>query len=97
MQTPNQIMEPPPHIQSAPDTLFGECGPLDADSFFRKLLPESIKFFDLPLLERLHRRQYHLMRLSGHFNLTKLVRDYRPQPCAATQTRIHEEEPTSRA
>ena len=43
------------------------------------MLPESIKFFDLPLLERLYRRQYHLMRLRGDFNLTKLVRDYRPQ------------------
>ena len=43
------------------------------------MFPEGVKFFDLPLLERLHRRQYHMVRLRGSFRLAKLVRDYRPQ------------------
>jgi hypothetical protein len=70
-------VQPPP--AAVPDALFGECGALDAESLLRKMLPESIKFFDLPLLDRLHRRQYHMIRLRGSFRLAKLVRDHRPQ------------------
>ena len=59
--------------------MFKECESLDAESIFRGMFPEGVKFFDLPLLERFHRRQYHLVRLRGSFRLAKLVRDYRPQ------------------
>lgn len=68
-----------PEIEAAPDALFGECESLDSESIFRRMFPEGIKFFDLPLLDRLHRRHYHMVRLRGSFRLAKLVRDYRPQ------------------
>ena len=68
-----------PEVEPTPDVLFGECEGFDADSLFRKMMPESIKFFDLPLMERLHQRNYHMVRLRGSFRLAKLVRDYRAQ------------------
>jgi hypothetical protein len=68
-----------PEVEPTPDVLFGDCEAFDADSLLRKMMPESIKFFDLPLLERLHQRNYHLVRLRGSFRLAKLVRDYRAQ------------------
>jgi hypothetical protein len=73
---PAERVKPP---DTEPDGLFGECEGLDADSMFRKMMPESIKFFDLPLMERLHQRNYHMVRLRGSFRLAKLVRDYRAQ------------------
>ena len=76
VENPAESVQP---SDTVPDVLFSDCEALDADSLFRKMLPESIKFFDLPLLDRLHRRQYHMVRLRGSFRLAKLVRDYRPQ------------------
>jgi hypothetical protein len=80
MENLNQTTEPLlPEMKPVSDALFGECEDFDADSIYRKMFPEGVKFFDLPLLERFHRRQYHLVRLRGSFRLAKLVRDYRPQ------------------
>jgi len=80
MENLNEMTEPLlPEIEPAPDTLFGECEAYDAESIFRRMFPEGVKFFDLPLLERFYRRQYHMVRLRGPFRFAKLVRDYRPQ------------------
>ena len=80
MENLNEMTEPLlPEIEPAPDTLFGECEAFDAESIFRRMFPEGVKFFDLPLLERFYRRQYHMVRLRGPFRFAKLVRDYRPQ------------------
>ncbi|HOC58271.1 MAG TPA: ATP-binding protein, partial [Verrucomicrobiota bacterium] len=68
-----------PEAEPAPDSLFGECEALDAEAIFRRMFPEAVKCFELPVLERFHRRQYHLVRLRGAFRLAKLVRDYRPR------------------
>jgi hypothetical protein len=78
--TASQITEPLlPEMELAPDTLFGECEALDSEAMFRRMFPEGAKFFELPVLERFHRRQFHLVRLRGAFRLAKLVRDHRPQ------------------
>jgi hypothetical protein len=80
MDNLNETTEPLlPEMKPASDALFGECEDFDADSIYRKMFPEGVKFFDLPLLERFHRWQYHMVRLRGPFRLAKLVRDYRPQ------------------
>jgi hypothetical protein len=80
MENLNETREPLlPENEPAPDALFGECEGFDVDSILSRMFPDGIKFFDLPLLERFHRRQYHLVRLRGSFRLAKLVRDYRPQ------------------
>ena len=39
-----------PEIEPSPDVLFGECEAFDAESIFRRMFPEGVKFFDLPLL-----------------------------------------------
>jgi hypothetical protein len=80
MDNLNEITEPLlPEIEPAPDALFGECEGFDVDSILSRMFPDGIKFFDLPLLERFQRRQYHLVKLRGSFRLAKLLRDYRPQ------------------
>jgi hypothetical protein len=76
----SQITEPLlAERETPPDTLFGECAALDSEAIFRRMFPEGAKFFELPVLERFHRRQFHLVRLRGAFRLAKLVQDYRPQ------------------
>lgn len=80
MQSRTAQNPPPlPEVEPKPDVLFGDCESFDADSMFRKMMPECLKFFDLPLLDRLHRRHYHMVRLWGSFRLAKLVRDHRAQ------------------
>lgn len=79
-QTPEPLKS---ETEAAPDALFGNSESLaegfDAESLCRRLLPDSIRFFDLLVLERLYRRPYHLLRLRGSFHLARLVRDHRAQ------------------
>ncbi len=64
----------------ASDALFGDSAALDdvrdSQSLFHLIMPETIRFFDLPLLERLHRRPYHLLKVRGVFDLAQLVKDH---------------------
>ena len=71
-----------PNGEPAPNALFGagvsQAALGYAESLFR-MMPENVRFFDLPLLEQLHRRPYHLVKLWGAFDLAKLVQDHQGQ------------------
>lgn len=84
MESLSQTETVKPGTETTPDGLFGgreslvECS--DSESLCRRLLlPESVRFFDVPVLEWLYRRPYHRVRLRGAFHLARLVRDHRPQ------------------
>jgi len=72
-----------PNREPASDALFGDSAALDnvrdAESLFHLMMPENIRFFDLQVLERLHRRPYHLLKVRGAFDLARLVKDHQNQ------------------
>lgn len=72
-----------PDLDPAPDALFGDSAAVDGvrdyQSLFHLMMPETIRFFDLPVLERLHRRPYHLLKVRGEFDLARLVKDHQSQ------------------
>lgn len=72
--------EPSPDLETA---LFGQHESLDGlcdlASLWRMMQAGEVNFFNLPLLEQLHHRPYHLVRLRGSFDLATLVQDHRTQ------------------
>ena len=72
-----------PSPNPTPDPLFGGGEPLaeviDVDSLTRMMQDGNVTVFNFPLVEKLHRRPYHLLRLRGSFNLARLLRDHRSQ------------------
>jgi len=83
MDKTTETTEPLPDLKPASDALFGEGAELDGECDVQSLWPlmssGELSFFNLPLLEQLHRRPYHLIKLKGEFNPTKLLRDHRSQ------------------
>ena len=82
----DNIIEPTealPGLKPAPDALFGDREPLDGQCdmawLWRMMQAGEVNFFNLPLLEQIHHRPYHLVRLRGSFDLTRLVQDHRTQ------------------
>ena len=78
-----ETTEPSPGLKPAPDALFGQHESLDGlcdlASLWRMMQAGEVNFFNLPLLEQLHHRPYHLVKLRGSFDLATLVQDHRPQ------------------
>jgi hypothetical protein len=70
-----------PDLKPAPDPLFGASESLgdlcDMASLWRMVQAGEVNFFNLPLLEQVHHRPYHLVKLRGSFDLARLVQDYR--------------------
>jgi hypothetical protein len=71
----------PPDIEPLPDALFGGADALeeldlDDDMLWSRYLPREIKFFHLPLLEKLLGRPYHSVLLEGPFDLPRLAREH---------------------
>src|SRR5437870_12231624 len=83
MDKTTETIELLPDLKLAPDALFGDSaeldGECDAESLWALMSGGEVTFFNLPLLEQLHRRPYHLVKLRGEFNLAKLVRDHQNQ------------------
>jgi len=79
-ETTNPLLPDP---NPTPDALFDDSEAVDdrcdLDALSQVLLPEDVRFFSLPLMERLHRRQYHLLKLRGTFDLEKLAQDHQSQ------------------
>ena len=70
-----------PDVEPLPDALFGgaetlEELDLDDDLLWSRYLPREIKFFHLPLLEKLVGRPYHSVLLEGPFDLPRLAREH---------------------
>jgi hypothetical protein len=93
-----ETTEPLPDLKPAADALFDENDPLDgpgdAESLLRMIFSDNTRFFELPLLERLHKCPYHLLRIRGAFDLKKLVRDhqaqlYRSESCDRPKAKKH--------
>ena len=83
MDKTTETIEPLPDLKLAPDGLFGDSaeldGACDVDSLWPLISGGELSFFNLPLLEQLHRRPYHLIKLRGEFNPAKLLRDFQSQ------------------
>ncbi|MCI0534811.1 MAG: hypothetical protein L0Z50_06260 [Verrucomicrobiales bacterium] len=83
MDKSTEITEPSPNLKPVPDALFGDSESIDdgCDVVSRLLmaLAKDMTFFNLPLLEQLHRRPYHLVKLRGEFATAKLLRDHQSQ------------------
>jgi hypothetical protein len=64
-----------------PDALFGggealeQFGP-DDDILWRRFLPREVSYMQMPLMDALLRRPYHLVSLEGPFELSRLVNDH---------------------
>jgi hypothetical protein len=72
---------PIPDINPLPDALFGGADALeqidpDEDMLWHRYLPREIKFFHLPIMEKLVARPYHSVILEGPFDIARMVQDH---------------------
>jgi hypothetical protein len=51
----------------------------ESDVYESPLEPSRASFFELPMLEQLHRKPYHSIAVDGPFDLKALVNDHRAQ------------------